>query len=172
LLYASALMSLLALTHLLSGCGDYIMSAQHALQALDENERLVYEIVLRATEASGGIFQVKLKELPELKHLEPQQIARIVSRLVKKGLLKRKLVNNNGKSMYFLQAIVLEPAPKVEITRKISINIPIDTGLFATIPCFQCKDLFNCGEGNPSSPLKCPILTSFLARLSSTDSKP
>ena len=146
------------------------MSAQYALQSLDENERLVYEIVIRATEANGGIFQVKLKELPELKHLEPQQIAKIVSRLVKKGLIKRRLVNNNGKSMYFLQAVVLEPAPKLEITKSVSITIPIDTGLFTAIPCFQCKELFSCGEGNPSTPLKCPLLTSFLLNIASRGS--
>ncbi len=157
-------MSLLALTRFLSGCGDKIMSAQHTL-SLDENEKLVYEVILKATETSGGIFQVKLKEQPELRHLEPQQIAKIVSRLVKKGLIKRKLVNNNGKSMYFLQAIVLENTPRIEVER-VSIKIPIDAGSFLDIPCFQCKELMNCGEGNPSSPLKCPLLTSFLWNLS------
>ncbi len=138
------------------------MSTHYSAMSLDENEKLVYEVILRATETNGGIFQVKLKELPELKHLEPQQIAKIVSRLVKKGLIRRKLVNNNGKSMYFLQAISIETTPKVELSERISVRIPIDAGSFLEVPCFQCKELFNCGEGNPSNPTKCPLLTSFI----------
>ncbi len=146
-----------------------ILSAQHAISSLDENERRVYEVILRATKTDGGIFQVKLKELNELKSLEPQQIAKIVSRLVKKGLVKRKLVNNNGKSMYFLQALILEQ-PKVEVSPSLSINIPIEMSSVMSIPCFRCKELYNCGEASSHSPLRCPLLTSFLINLTKTNS--
>jgi len=136
-------------------------SAKHTAITLDENERKVYEVILNATKSKGGIFQVKLKELTELKNLEPQQIARIVSRLVRKGLVKRKLVNNNGKSMYFLQAVAIEQ-PKVEISLGLNVCIPISVNTVINIPCFRCKELFNCSETSSCNPFKCPLLTNFL----------
>jgi len=138
------------------------MDSQQILKLLDANERIVYEVIRKETTRNGGVFQVALKEFPELKHLEPQQIARIVSRLVKKGLVRRKLVSNNGRSMYFLQAIILTET-KPAITKTIKINIPIEISSFLEIPCFTCKELENCAEGHNVNPFKCPLLTNFIS---------
>jgi len=141
------------------------MDSQQILKLLDANERIVYEVIRKETARNGGVFQVSLKEYPELKHLEPQQIARIVSRLVKKGLVRRKLVSNNGRSMYFLQAVVLTEA-RPSTPRNIRINIPIDISSFLEIPCFTCKELENCAEGHNVNPFKCPLLTNFISMYS------
>jgi len=127
--------------------------------ALSEPERLVYEIIRRETELHGGVFQVKLKEFAELRHLEPQQIARIVSKLVKQGLVKRKLVDNNGRSMYFLQAVITS-TPSMPKLKK--LDVPIELSTVIEIPCFTCKDLYDCVAGGYISPHNCPKLTKYL----------
>ncbi|HIP56950.1 MAG TPA: hypothetical protein EYH02_02620 [Ignisphaera aggregans] len=125
---------------------------------LAPEEQLVYEVIKRETERHGGIFQTKLKELSELKHLEPQRIARIVLKLARQGLIKRQLVSNNDRSMYFLQAIT-----KAE-TRSLSTNLalPIRLDTVLHIPCFACRELERCNEGGYPSPSRCSILTKFL----------
>ena len=125
---------------------------------LAPEEQLVYEIIKRETERHGGIFQTKLKELSELRHLEPQRIARIVLKLARQGLIKRQLVSNNDRSMYFLQAITrAEIRP---LNTNLALPIRLDTVLH--IPCFACRELERCNEGGYPSPSRCPVLTKFL----------
>jgi len=125
---------------------------------LAPEERLVYEIIKRETERHGGIFQTKLKELSELRHLEPQRIARIVLKLARQGLIKRQLVSNNDRSMYFLQAIAR--AEIKSLNTNLALPIRLDTVLH--IPCFACRELERCNEGGYPSPSRCPILTKYL----------
>ena len=125
---------------------------------LDSDEMLVYNIIRRETENHGGVFQTKLKELNELKHLEPQKIARIVLKLAKQGLIKRELVSNNGRSMYFLQAISVQ----VREEKKDSDYYMIKLDSVIEIPCFTCKELERCSEGSFPAPSKCPLLTRYI----------
>ncbi len=134
---------------------------------LAPEERLVYEVIKRETELHGGIFQTKLKELTELRHLEPQRIARIVLKLARQGLIKRQLVSNNGRSMYFLQAVTIsEPKPSEK-----DLELPIKLDTVLEIPCFICRELERCSEGGYPAPSRCPLLTRFLISKTSNQSR-
>ncbi len=129
---------------------DIIMSI---VDQLNDNEKLVYYVIKRETEERGGILQIKLKEIPDLKNLKPRQITTIVNKLVKLNLIKRELIVNNGRSMYLLKVV-----PSVTIQKDLSYAVEI----VSKIPCFKCKNLYLCGEGRSFSPLKCPSLTQYL----------
>ncbi len=135
----------------------------NVLQQLSQEERLVYEVIKRKTIEQGGILQVKLKELPELRGLEPQRIARIVLKLAKLGLVKRQLVNVEGRSMYLVRALTVEEKPSIKQEKSL---IPIKLDLVAEIPCFYCKELDRCASGSPINPLKCMYLTNYLLKKS------
>ncbi len=125
------------------------------MNQLDNDEKLVYYVIKRETEERGGVLQTRLKEVPDLRNLRPRQIITIVNKLVKLNLIKRELIVNNGRSMYFLKVI----SPTTIIQKDLNYAI----GIVSKIPCFRCKNLYLCGEGRSFSPVRCPYLTQYIA---------
>jgi len=116
----------------------------------------VYEVIKRETIKNGGVLQSKLREFEELKNYDSRQIARLVLRLVRKGLVRRQPVKQNSRSTYLLEA-VLSPIQ--------TIKIPLKLDMVLEIPCFTCKELERCNEGNYFSPSHCPYLTRYIQQL-------
>ncbi|RLG78030.1 MAG: hypothetical protein DRO12_00510 [Thermoprotei archaeon] len=121
--------------------------------SLSADEQLLYEVIKRETIKNGGVLQSRLREFTELQNYDSRQIARLVLRLVKKGLVRRQPVRQDGRSTYLLEAI-LSPLH--------TIRMPIKIENVIAIPCFTCKELERCNEGNYHSPTRCPYLTRFI----------
>ncbi|MDK6027850.1 hypothetical protein QPL79_00515 [Ignisphaera sp. 4213-co] len=122
---------------------------------LSDVERIVYDIIKKETESVGGIWQRKLKEMPELRNIKPRTLQHIVKKLIKLKLVKRIKIENNGKTAYFLKAVTEgdEGANK-------ALDL-LQQELFE-IPCITCRYLSVCGIDKIHEPSKCIILTKYL----------
>ncbi|RLE48784.1 MAG: hypothetical protein DRJ31_06510, partial [Candidatus Methanomethylicota archaeon] len=112
---------------------------------------------LSLVEQSGerGLLQCDLWKLLKT---DSREGSRIVSKLEKKGLIKREPVLHNGRKTF---RIVLVKKPEL----KISISS------IRGIPCFSCLNIHRCGIGQPISPVTCKELNEYLeAEASKLDS--
>jgi len=121
---------------------------------LSDVEKIVYEVIKRETENSGGIMQRKLKEIQELKNIRPRELQHIVKKLIKMNLVRRLRVSSNGKTSYFLQAVLKE------LTKGELIKISLDD--IINIPCLTCKYIAICGTSKLHNPSRCSVLTRYL----------
>ncbi|MEM0026316.1 MAG: hypothetical protein QXT53_00060 [Ignisphaera sp.] len=132
---------------------------------LSDVEKIVYDVIKKETYNSGGIWQRKLKEVPELRNIKPRTLQHIVKKLIKLKLVKRLKIENNGKTAYFLKAVIEDTQRKSEGIE----TLPKD--LFE-IPCITCKYLTVCGIDKVHAPSRCVILSRYLyAKISSNTNK-
>lgn len=122
---------------------------------LSDAEKIVYDIIKKETYSSGGIWQRKLKEMPELRNIKPRTLQHIVKKLIKLKLVKRLKIESNGKTAYFLKAVI-------EDAQKESEDIEILSKDLFEIPCLTCKYLFVCGIDKIHTPSRCVILSRYL----------
>lgn len=109
-------------------------------------ERRILEAVREA--GDKGILQ---RELWRVVGIDSRNGARIVRRLEQRGFLVREAVMYKGRRTYV-----------VRLTKKALTPIVLDPVL-VSIPCFTCPMLSRCGEGAPTSPVKCERLNRWLA---------
>ncbi len=119
------------------------------LQDLAPEELQAYNII-KEESSRGGILQPDLWK--RLK-IDSKQGSRIVLKLIKRGLVKRVLVEYNGRRVYKL----------VTTTRPLLIEkLNINLELVSEIPCFLCREIDKCSIGNYFSPATCPRLTAYI----------
>jgi DNA-binding MarR family transcriptional regulator len=130
------------------------------LDDLSDVEKIVYEVIKRETETNGGVVQRKLKEMQELKDIKPRKLQHIVKKLIKMKLVKRLKVTNNGKTSYFLQAVIALEKEKPIENKILIVRLSIDD--IIEIPCLTCKCITICGASKLYNPSKCSLLTKYL----------
>jgi len=110
---------------------------------------------LKLIESSGkeGILQ---SQLIKMLGVDNRLGSKIVTRLVKRGLIKRDKVTVNGRMTYRLY-LVDRTTP--------SLNIIIDISSVLDIPCTTCPHRKDCGTGNLYEPATCPWLERWITRL-------
>ncbi len=134
------------------------------LNELNDVEKRVYEVIKNITAAQGPIPQTKLKELPELRGISPQQIAKTVLKLSRLGLIRRQRITKDGRSMYVVSVTTIEQPPQ-------NFVLPIRLDFVIRIPCFKCKELERCTSGSYYNPQHCSTLTEFLRSIIKKSSK-
>ncbi len=107
--------------------------------------------VLEAIKSHGqeGIVQSQLAS--EL-GIEVKEIAKLVMKLSRKGLIKKETVTIDGRRVTKLYGV----------PRKIRLDVKLDT--LVEIPCFTCRYYSDCGPGGRWSPRDCIILNEWLER--------
>lgn len=110
---------------------------------------------MRLIENSGkeGILQ---SQLIKMLGVDNRLGSKIVTRLVKRGLIKRDKVTVNGRMTYRLY-LVDRTSP--------SLNIVVDVSSIINVPCTTCPYRKECGIGNLYEPTTCPWLERWIARL-------
>ncbi|WP_460123856.1 helix-turn-helix transcriptional regulator [Stetteria hydrogenophila] len=111
--------------------------------------------VLKIIENSGkeGILQ---SQLIKMLGVNSRLGSKIVTRLVKRGLIKRDKVTVNGRMTYRLY-LVDSGTP--------SLSIAVDVSSILDIPCSVCPYRKECGVGNLYEPATCPWLERWIAKL-------
>lgn len=106
------------------------------------------EIVLR--HFTRGIHQDNLiKELG----VDRKKGEKVVSMLIKKGVIKRRVETVSSKKVIYLY-------PKDDSLHA----IPVSLNLLSQIPCFWCRNLLRCRTGSNPDPANCTILEEWLIR--------
>ncbi|MEM0371212.1 MAG: hypothetical protein QXG46_00820 [Ignisphaera sp.] len=126
---------------------------------LSYEEKRVYRVIMNETMASGGISQRALKSHPDLKDLESKRITQIIKKLIELNMIKRSVVENNGKRTYILSITNNKTLDKDTSPHN---NSSVNNSSFLEIPCIKCRYLFSCSIGHPYDPLRCSILTQFI----------
>jgi len=98
---------------------------------------------------SEGIAQSQLAQ--EL-GLEVKEVAKLVLKLSRKGLVRKETLTIDGRRVTKLYGV----------PRKIRLEISLET--LREIPCFTCKYFDECGPGGRWSPRDCMILNDWLDR--------
>ncbi|MEM1542230.1 MAG: hypothetical protein QW101_05140 [Ignisphaera sp.] len=124
---------------------------------LSYDEKRVYRVIMNETMASGGISQKALKSHPDLKDFESKRITQIVKKLMELNMIKRSVIENNGKRTY-----VLRVNSNKTLDEATSLHNGVDTLSLLEIPCIKCRYLFSCSIGHPYDPLRCSVLTQFI----------
>ncbi len=114
-------------------------------------ERLIEDAVRKA--GSKGILQ---SELWKKLGINSRDGVKVLSRLVRKGVIAREPVGGDSKRRTYRLFIVEKP--KVEKR----VEIKLDTLL--EIPCFTCKHLRECGGHNRWDPSNCQLLDEWIQR--------
>lgn len=96
-----------------------------------------------------GVIQSRLAE--EL-GIEVKEVAKLIMKLSRKGLVKKETVTIDGRRVTKLYGV----------PRKIRIDVSLET--LIEIPCFTCRYYDDCGPGGRWSPRDCIILSDWLER--------
>lgn len=132
--------------------------AEEALlsEELSDIERKALELIIK--HGKKGIFQNDLwKQLG----INSREASRIVSKLVKKGLITRKPAVNRGRRTYLLIAVTEKKRRVVRIKRE-KLEARIDITPFLDIPCMRCPYINRCYTGGFFDPTKCSQLDKWL----------
>lgn len=109
-------------------------------------EDLIYEKVREAGEAG-----IKQNEISKMLGIVGADASRAISKLIKKGLIKKESTVVNGKKIVILYAIT---------ERDVEIVVNLES--IKTIPCFSCKMLNKCENGSYISPQGCNKMNHWL----------
>jgi len=115
---------------------------------LSELERKALELI--ESKGNEGLFQ---SELWKILGIDSREGSRIALQLLKKGLIKREPVVNNGRRTYKLYAI-----------RRTTINLRVNIASVIDIPCFTCMNIDKCSNGGFYDPRTCRLLTEWLLK--------
>ncbi len=116
-------------------------------QSLEER---ALEIIRDATKRSGGIVQ---SELWRILDIDSRDGGKLVTRLMRKGLLLREATTHRGRKTYILRYADDSRAP---VSVSVSLNPVLE------VPCFTCRHIGRCGIGGYYDPTRCPLLTRYL----------
>jgi len=133
------------------------------VEDLNEEEKIVYDVIRRETLLHGGVYHIDLRSLEELKNFSSQKIHRIVSKLLKKGLIERIEREVDGRRVFLLRAIDRGMSKSGESQRV--VDIELDLARMISIPCIGCRYINSCFEGGAVSPSRCPLLLRALIAL-------
>ena len=118
-------------------------------QSLSDLENEVLKLV--RDRGNKGITQSSLQEALGI---DSRRISRAISKLVKKGLVKREPIVVNGRKTY-------------RIVHSYSLDdLVVSLDLVSKVPCFVCKYLQECSPGGRISPTACSLLEKWLDELS------
>lgn len=115
-----------------------------------EIEEAILKIVKEATKKGEGVIQSTLWQRLGIDNREG---TRAVINLVRRGLIKREPVVHKGRKTYKLTYVT---------RKKMKLKLVVNLNPVMRIPCFTCRSLSRCSEGNFYNPQKCVMLTSFL----------
>jgi len=86
-------------------------------------------------------------------NMDSKEAMKLVSKLVKKGILKRETVIEGGKKVVYLYS------------SDRYLYLPVRLSLLSKVPCFKCKYLLVCKPGSNPNPEDCTILDEWLRGL-------
>ena len=115
-------------------------------------EKLIENAVRKA--GSKGILQ---SELWKKLGINSRDGVKVLSRLVRKGVIAREPVGGDSKRRTYRLFIVEKPKEE-----KKRVEIKLDTLL--EVPCFTCKHLRECGGHNRWDPSNCQLLDEWIQR--------
>uniref|UniRef100_A0A7J3ZKJ4 MarR family transcriptional regulator n=1 Tax=Fervidicoccus fontis TaxID=683846 RepID=A0A7J3ZKJ4_9CREN len=122
------------------------------IQSLSDLEIEVLKLV-----RDSGNRGVTLLSLQKSLGIDSRRLSRAVSKLVKKGLVKREPIVVDGRKTYrILHSYSLE-------------DLAVSLDLVSRVPCFVCKYLQECSPGGRVSPTTCSLLERWLDELSLSD---
>jgi len=130
---------------------------------LNEEEKIVYDVIRRETLLHGGVYHIDLRSFEELKNFSSQKIHRIVSKLLKKGLIERIEREVDGRRVFLLRVIDRGMSKLGESQRV--VDIELDLARIISVPCLGCRYINSCFEGGTLSPSRCPLLSRALTAL-------
>ncbi len=115
-----------------------------------EIEEAILKIVKDATKKGEEVIQSTLWQRLGIDNREG---TRAVINLVRRGLIKREPVVYKGRKTYKLTYVT---------RKKMKLKLIVNLNPVMKIPCFTCRFLPRCSEGNFYNPQKCVMLTNFL----------
>ncbi len=122
---------------------------------LSELERKALELI--ESKGDEGLYQ---SELWKILGIDSREGSRIALQLLKKGLIRREPVINNGRRTY-----------KLYVIRRTKLNLRVNLANVIDIPCFTCLNIDKCSNGGFFDPRTCRLLTEWLINQVNTRNK-
>lgn len=127
--------------------------SSYSANTVEALEREALNLIERA--GKEGVLQ---SQLIKALGVDSRLGSKIITRLVKRGLVRRDKVTVNGRVTYRL-FLADKAVP--------ALNIIIDVSSILDIPCTTCPYRRDCGVGNLYEPTSCPLLERWITKLAS-----